>query len=108
MRRHVCSILVALVFAAPLLAQPAELKGHKALVYSVAFSPNGKILATASFDNTIKLWAYPSGKELRTLTGHKSAVYCVAFSPDGKTLASASQAFSGTVASVLDGGQYIR
>ena len=70
---------------------PTELKGHNALVYSLAFSPSGKLLASGSFDNTIKLWEYPSGKELRSLGGHAAPVYCVAFSPDGAVLASSSQ-----------------
>lgn len=69
---------------------PLELKGHTALIYHLAFSPDGKMLATASFDNTIKLWEWPSGKEVRTLTGHTGPVYCVAFHPNGTTLASGS------------------
>src|SRR5215468_1656405 len=67
---------------------PSEFKGHTALVYSVAFSPDGKLLATGSFDNSIKLWDFAAGKEARTLTGHTAPVYCVAWSPDGKPLAS--------------------
>src|SRR5260370_752977 len=69
---------------------PTELKGHTALIYHVAFSPDGKLLATAGFDNLIKLWEWPSGKEVRTLTGHTGPVYCVAFHPNGSTLASGS------------------
>ena len=69
---------------------PDEFKGHTALVYQLAFSPDGKILATAGFDNLVKLWDFASGKELRTLTGHTGPVYCVAFSPDGQLLASSS------------------
>src|SRR5436309_3424402 len=69
--------------------EPIELKGHTALIYHLAFSPDGKLLATAGFDNVVKLWEWPSGKEVRTLTGHTGPVYCVAFSPDGKWLASA-------------------
>jgi len=68
-----------------------EFKGHTGLVFSVAFSPDGKVLATASFDNTIKLWDFATGKELQTLKGHTSSVYGVAFSPDGTLLASGSQ-----------------
>ena len=70
---------------------PTELKGHGGLVHNVAFSPDGKILATASFDNTIKLWDFASGKELLTLKGHTAPVYCVAFNNDGTILASGSR-----------------
>ena len=71
-------------------SMPSELKGHTALIYHVAFSPDGKLLATAGFDNLIKLWEWPSGKEVRTLTGHTGPVYCVAFHPNGNILASGS------------------
>ena len=67
-----------------------RLEGHSNWVLSVAFSPDGKTLAAASFDNTIKLWNLQSQKPIATLAGHSSAVYSVAFSPDGKTLAAAS------------------
>ncbi|MGF2034672.1 MAG: AAA-like domain-containing protein, partial [Nostoc sp. CmiVER01] len=67
-----------------------RLEGHSEEVYSVVFSPDGKTLASASRDNTIKLWNLDTGKEISTLTGHSDYVNSVVFSPDGKTLASAS------------------
>jgi len=64
--------------------------GHKDAIYCLALSPDGKILATGSYDQKIKLWNTESGEELRTLSGHNGCVYHLAFRPDGKILASAS------------------
>ncbi|WP_367275326.1 AAA family ATPase [Microcoleus sp. CAWBG58] len=69
-----------------------RLVGHSYGIWSVSFSPDGKILASGGHDSTIKLWDVSTGKELTTLTGHKYPVYSVSFSPDGKTLASGSVA----------------
>jgi WD40 repeat protein/translation initiation factor IF-1 len=62
--------------------------GHVERVNSLAFSPDGKILASGSSDTKIKLWNAETGLELQTLTGHTVGVNALAFSPDGKTLAS--------------------
>ncbi|WP_445638558.1 WD40 domain-containing protein [Nostoc sp. DSM 114161] len=67
-----------------------SLEGHSSSVISVGFSPDGKTLASGSFDKTIKLWDVSTGKAIKTLTGHSSSVISVGFSPDGKTLASGS------------------
>jgi RNA polymerase sigma factor (sigma-70 family) len=68
-----------------------HLRGHTDTVRSVAFSRDGKSLASGSADDTIKLWDVASGKNIRTCEGHSGIVFAVAFSPDGKTLASASR-----------------
>ena len=67
----------------------ATLQGHTNEVVSVAYSPDGKTLASASYDGTLKLWDVTTGKERATLKGHTGCVESVAFSPDGKLLASA-------------------
>jgi len=64
--------------------------GHSSWVQSVAFSPDGKFLASGSYDNTIKIWNINTDEEIRTLTGHGKGINSVAFSPDGKFLASGS------------------
>src|SRR5262249_13670773 len=68
--------------------KPVVLKGHTAIVFCVTFSPSGKLLATGSWDGTIKLWDSSSGKIVRTIgTAGSAVIHSVAFSRDGTTLA---------------------
>ena len=82
------------------------LTGHKHAVFSVAFSPNGQLLASGSNDNALKLWQVQDGgaQLLNTLTGHKNSVLSVAFSPNGQLLASGSYDDTIKLWQVQDGG----
>ncbi|CDN16035.1 WD-40 repeat protein [Richelia intracellularis] len=64
------------------------LKGHNDDIFAVAFSPNGKTLASGSYDKTIKFWQVDTGREFNTFAENHGAIYCLAFSPDGKIMAS--------------------
>ena len=69
--------------------------GNSGPVNSVAFSRDGRTLATGSENGTVQLWELPSDTQLATLKGGTGPVFSVAFSPDGRTLAAGG--FNGTV-----------
>src|SRR5882757_7906816 len=90
-------IAMSLAFLTPLLALAQAPKsapkivvqtGHAEYVRSVAFSPDGKLFASGSNDNTVKIWDVASRRELRTLNGHTDHVLAIRFSSDGSLLAS--------------------
>src|SRR5207244_3212617 len=66
------------------------LRGHESLVLSVAFSPDGSRVATASYDQMVKVWDVATGRELRTFQEHTGRVHVLAFSPDGTRMATGS------------------
>lgn len=108
MKRGFCSsvLLLGLVFSsfsetrgigvhapAPAAVSEPEIVLQKNLVcniYSVAYSPDGKLLAAGYDNNQIRVWDAKKGTLMRTLSGHTGTVWSVAFSPDGKTLISGS------------------
>ena len=64
------------------------LKGHEDYIGCLSYSPDSKIIASGSNDQTIRLWDVNTGKHIRTLTGHESDITKLSFSPDGSTLIS--------------------
>src|SRR4051812_353116 len=69
------------------------LRGHYNAICRIAWSPDGRMLASPSNDGTIRIWDAESGKALAVLEGHTGIVYNVAWSPDGRTLISTGQGY---------------
>jgi WD40 repeat protein len=61
-----------------------RLEGHQGYVFSVAFSPDGRLALTGSGDGTARVWEVSTGRELAQLGGHSGKVRGVSFSPDGR------------------------
>ena len=80
---HVCDAATGEVALPPFRA-------HDAPIVSVAFSSDGKQLATASWDRTVRIWDVSTGRQLRALGGHRNVITWVSFSDDGRRIATAS------------------
>jgi WD40 repeat protein len=79
------------------------LTGHTNTVWSVAFSPDSRLLASTSWDKTARVWDVAKRRSIATLSGHTGIVHSVAFAPDGRTLATGSDDRTVRVWNVLNG-----
>src|ERR1700722_5676895 len=93
--RAMAALVTAAVTAGVAVAQQATtvgtLEGHTDPVYAIAWSPDGKTLATASFYNTVRLWDAVTRKEVKKYEGHTKLALAVAVAPDGRHILSGSQ-----------------
>ena len=81
------------------------LRGHRGWIGRIAWSPDGRRLASPSSDGTIRIWDAASGTEVRAVTGYNEFVYSVDWSPDGNCIASASFDKTARVWEVASGKQ---
>jgi hypothetical protein len=84
------------------------LTGHAGTVSTVAFSPNGKLIASGSYDRSVKIWEVGSGLLLQTLSGEMEAVYAVGFEANGKRIVLGGKDGVITVRDVENGQRVVR
>jgi len=92
-------------FNGPIRNPDLSLKGHTSGVRCLCFSPDGKILASASNDGTVRLWDVATAKEIRKVEGHVKPVTCVSFSADGKRIISGGDDTTARIWDVTTGDQ---
>ncbi len=94
-RGHHSNLPILLIYDTSTWEIRFTLRGHLGLTFAASWGPDGRRLATASGDGTIKIWSARSGQEILTLHEHQGAHRCAVWSPNGECLASASN--DGTV-----------
>ena len=85
------------------LAEHRTWTAHDDTIYAIAFSPDGKLLATGGYDRKIKIWNLADAKLLHTFTTHNDTIYDLAFHPGGRILASASADFTVKLWDAIEG-----
>src|SRR5437016_5869917 len=91
LRTAILTASTAIAMQAVATAQVSYLQGHEDQIYAVTYTPDGKMLATACFDNTVRLWDRATGKPIRVFRDLSDILLAVSISPAVSQLAAAGQ-----------------